>query len=88
MEWKDRFSVDLHEVGAQHQTLAGCIVLVETAVTTRWRWSAVHSALRPLAGCARIHFAAEGGVRTGALADRGKIAWAHRFYPKPITCAA
>ena len=83
-----RFLVDIHEVDAQHQTLAGCIVLIETAVTTQQRWSTVHSALRHLAGCARIHFAVEEGVRTGALANRGKIVWARRFYPKPITCAA
>jgi hemerythrin len=39
--------------------LAGCIALVETAVTTQQRWSAVHSALGWLADFARIHFAVE-----------------------------
>lgn len=59
MEWTDEFSVGIPEIDTQHQTLAGCIALVETAVTTQQRWSAVHSALGRLADFARIHFAVE-----------------------------
>jgi len=59
MEWKEEFSVGIPEIDAQHQTLAGCIALVETAVTTQQRWSAVHSALVRLADFVRIHFAVE-----------------------------
>jgi len=87
MEWKDRFSVDLHEVDAQRQTLAGCNALVETAVTTRWWWSAARSAARRHADFAQKHFAVEVGERTGALANMGEIAWARRFHPKPRMCA-
>lgn len=59
MEWKEEFSVGIPEIDAHHQTLAGCIALVETVVTTQQRWSAVHSALGRLAEFARIHFAVE-----------------------------
>ena len=59
MEWKDEFSVGIPEIDAQHQTLAGCIALVEEAVTSQQRWLAVHSALVRLADFVRIHFAVE-----------------------------
>ena len=59
MEWKEEYSVGIPEIDAQHQTLAGCIALLETAVTTQQRWSAVHSALVRLADFVRIHFAVE-----------------------------
>jgi hemerythrin len=59
MDWKEEYSVGIPEIDAQHQTLAGCIALVETAVTTHQRWLAVHSALVRLADFVRIHFAVE-----------------------------
>jgi len=59
MEWNDAYSVGIPEIDAQHQTLAGCIALVQTSVTTQQRWSAVHSALVRLADFVRIHFAVE-----------------------------
>jgi len=59
VDWKEEYSVGIPEIDAQHQTLAECIALVETAVTTQQRWSAVHSALGRLADFARIHFAVE-----------------------------
>lgn len=59
MEWKDEFSVGIPEIDAQHQTLAGCIALVQDAVKSQQRWSAAHSALVQLADFVRIHFAVE-----------------------------
>lgn len=59
MEWKDEFSVGIPEIDAQHQTLAGCIALLEDAVTSQQRWLAVHSALVRLSDFVRIHFAVE-----------------------------
>ena len=59
MEWRQEFSVGIPELDGQHQTLEGFIGLVETAVTTKQRWSTVHSALVQLTDFVRIHFSVE-----------------------------
>lgn len=59
MDWKNEFSVGIHEIDEQHKVLVDCISLIEAAVTQQQRWSAVHSALGRLVDFARIHFAVE-----------------------------
>lgn len=59
MEWKKEFSVGIPEIDAQHQTLTGCIALIEEGVAKQGSWSVVHLALVQLSDYARIHFAVE-----------------------------
>jgi hemerythrin len=59
MEWKEEYSVGIHEMDVQHQALARCIALVEKAVATKQQFSTVQSALAQLADVVRIHFAVE-----------------------------
>ena len=59
MEWKEEYSVGIHEMDVQHQALARCMALVEKAVTTKQQLSTVQSALAQLADVVRIHFAVE-----------------------------
>jgi hemerythrin len=59
MKWTKEFSVGIHDIDVQHQTLSDCIASLENAIVGRERWSAVHIALANLVDFARIHFAVE-----------------------------
>ena len=59
MEWKEEYSVGIPEIDAQHQTLTGCIALIEEGVTNHAPSWAVDLALVRLADYVRIHFAVE-----------------------------
>jgi len=58
MVWKEEFSVGIPVVDARY-TRAGCIALVETAVTTRQRQSALRSDFVRPAGSTWMHSAIE-----------------------------
>jgi hemerythrin len=59
MEWKQEFSVGIHEIDEHHKILADCIASLEEAVVERQRWSIMHSTLIRLVDFTRIHFAVE-----------------------------
>lgn len=59
MEWIEEFSVGIPEIDAQHRNIVDCITMVEQAVGSESRWSAVHSALVVLNKYVNIHFAVE-----------------------------
>jgi hemerythrin len=59
MEWKEEFSVGIPEIDEQHQTLTGCITLIEEGITNQAPLWAVDLALVRLQDYVRIHFAVE-----------------------------
>ncbi len=59
MQWSEEFSIGIAEIDQQHMILVDCISLIEEAVTTQARWSAVHASLGRLSDFVRIHFAVE-----------------------------
>lgn len=59
MNWKDEFSVGIHEIDEHHRALSDCITSLEEAVAGREGPSAVDCALDRLDNFARIHFAVE-----------------------------
>lgn len=59
MQWREEYSVGIPEIDAQHRSLVDCITVVEQAVGSESRWSAVHSALVVLTKYVEIHFAVE-----------------------------
>jgi hemerythrin len=59
MEWREEFSVGIPEIDDQHRVLIDCVSLIEDAVTTQQRWSAVHAGLGRLVQFAQVHFAVE-----------------------------
>ncbi len=59
MQWTEEFSIGIAEIDQQHMILVDCITLIEDAVGSQARWSAVHASLGRLADFARIHFAVE-----------------------------
>lgn len=59
MKWKEEYSVGIPEIDAQHQTLTGCIALIEEGVSSHAPSWAVDLALVRLADYVRIHFAVE-----------------------------
>src|ERR1039457_4142505 len=58
MEWKDEYSVGIHEIEEQHRTLTDCITSIEQAVAQYDRQSA-DAALVRLADFAQAHFTLE-----------------------------
>lgn len=58
MEWKDEYSVGIHEIDEQHKTLTGCISIIEQAVARYDRQSADAAVVR-LDDLTRTHFMLE-----------------------------
>jgi len=58
MEWKNEYSVGIHEIDEQHKALTECISSIERAVARYDRRSADAAVVR-LADLTQIHFAVE-----------------------------
>ncbi len=81
MQWAEEFSIGVAEIDQQHMILVDCISLIEEAVGTQARWSAVHASLGRLADFARVHFAVEESLmRILEYPEQEKHAEQHRQF--------
>ena len=81
MQWAEEFSIGIAEIDQQHMILVDCISLIEEAVGTQARWSAVHASLGRLSDFARVHFAVEESLmRILEYPEQEKHAEQHRQF--------